>query len=68
MSRRFSSDSYGQHIGWMGPDRYRLKWTVDRYCARSRLRFPTTYRRDTDLTGAMRFAKKWDIPMPEYKS
>lgn len=47
------------------PGCYRLSWTIDRYYAGSRLRFPTTMRRDTDEKGARRFAKKWDIQFPE---
>ncbi len=57
--------SYGHSIRRIGPDHYRLSWTHDRKVAGSRLRFPTTIRRDTDRAGAERFAKKWGITPPE---
>lgn len=64
MSRFNSSGSYAHSVTLMGGDWYRLWWTVDRYASNSRLRFPTTYSRDTGLAGAKRFAKKWDLEMP----
>lgn len=48
----------------MGDDWYRLHWTYDRYYSGSRLRFPQGRSRDTDLAGAQRFAKKWDLSAP----
>ena len=51
------------HSNWGGW--YEISWTVDRYVSGSRLRFPTTYTRDTDEAGARRFCKKWGIPLPE---
>lgn len=68
MSRHSSSESYGHSIRRCFYDCYDISWTVDRYCKGSRLRFPTTYTRDTDHAGALRFAKKWDIAPPEDKS
>jgi hypothetical protein len=65
MSRHRSSGSRGHHIERLCPGCYRLSWTVDRYYATSRLRFPTRYSRDTDEAGAVRFAKKWNVPLPE---
>jgi hypothetical protein len=64
MSRHSSSGSSYHAIQRIGPDHYRLSWTVDRYVRGSRLRFPTTSTRDTDLAGAIRFAKKWEIDPP----
>jgi hypothetical protein len=61
MSRFSSSGSYDHAAVQIGFDHYRLHWTVDRYVNGSRLRFPTGYSRDTDLDGAQRFAKKWEI-------
>lgn len=51
----------------LGPDEFRLRWTVDlsfkskegEWCPTSRERH-----KDTDLEGARRFAKKWRIQMP----
>lgn len=65
MSRHSSNGSTDHRIrtGLFGF--YVISWTVDRYVQGSRLRWPTTYRRDTDRAGAERFAKKWDVPMPE---
>lgn len=59
--------SYGHHIQKIGPDHYRLSWTVDFHYPTSRLRFPRQFRRDTDKVGALRFAKKWNRKMPEDK-
>lgn len=55
--------SYGHYIQFIGWDTWRTSWTVDRYYKGCRLRFPTTYRRDTDKAGAIRFCKKWGIPI-----
>lgn len=44
---------------------YRLTWTVDRYYAGSRSRFPRTMSRDANETGAKKFAVKHGIQMPE---
>lgn len=59
------SGGYGHSISKVAHDHYRLSWTVDRKYEGSRLRFPTSYRRDTDAIGALRFARKWDCEMPE---
>lgn len=65
MSRHRSAGSYGHAISRMGHDWFRLHWTVDRYYQGSRLRFPRGASRDTDFAGAMRFAIKWGLPMPQ---
>lgn len=57
--------AYGHSIKRIGNDHYRLSWTIDRKAAGSRLRFPTTTTRDTDSVGALRFAKKWELRVPE---
>lgn len=62
MSRHTSQTSRGHSVRLIGPGHYRLFWTVDRYISGSRLRFPTTYTRDTDFDGAMRFVKRWKLP------
>lgn len=50
---------------WNSWGDFTISWTFDRYYADSRLRFPHTYRRDTDEAGAKRFCKRWGIPFPE---
>jgi hypothetical protein len=60
--------SYGHGIERIGPGHYRLRWTVDRRYAGSRLRFPTSTNRDTDIEGAERFAKKWGLTVPQPKT
>lgn len=65
MSRHNSSGSRGHAIQHIGHGIYRLYWTVDRYYANSRLRHPRSYSRDTDEAGARRFAKRWDIELPD---
>jgi hypothetical protein len=45
-------------------DCWMIYWTVDRKVAGSRLRFPTEHSRETDFAGAVRFAKKHDLPVP----
>lgn len=67
MGRYSSNGSYGHHIRRIAEGHFRLSWTVDRYYANSRLRHPRTATRDTDTAGAERFAKRWDIAMPETK-
>lgn len=59
---------YAHSIQRIAADHYRLSWTVDRKYVGSRLRFPTTMRRDTDEAGARRFAAKWGVAMPAPKS
>lgn len=43
---------------------WRMRWTVDRRVRHGgrHLRWPTTFVRDTDATGARRFAKKHGLP------
>ena len=65
MGRYSSSTAYGHSIRSFGPGFYEMCWTVDRYYAGCRLRFPTTYRRATDTTGAKRFCKKHGLTMPK---
>jgi len=64
MGRHRSSGSYGHRVSKVGPDHYRLQWTVDRYYAGSRLRHPRVDWRDTDKAGAERFAKRWGVEVP----
>ena len=59
------SGGYGHNVRRIAFDHYRLSWTVDRKYAGSRLRFPTSFNRDTDEAGAKRFARKWDLLWPE---
>ena len=56
--------AYAHDLRKIAHDHYRLSWTVDRKYAGSRLRFPTSYQRDTDEIGAKRFAKKWGLELP----
>lgn len=65
MTRHRAAVSYSHRIERIGVD-YRISWVVDRYYEGSRLRFPHTYSRYTDLAGATRFAKRhgltWEAP------
>ncbi len=67
MGRHSKSNSYRHSIQPIGDDHYRLHWTVDRYYSGSRLRHPSTTQRDTDRRGAERFAKRWNLMMPNVK-
>lgn len=64
MGRYSPQHSYSHAIDVLPYGGYRLLWTVDRYYKGSRQRFPTTYRRDTEYDGAVRFAKRWGLPVP----
>lgn len=64
MSRK-STKGYGHRIQRIGPDHYRISWVTDRHYASSRLRFPQGMSRDTDESGARRFASKWGCKFPE---
>lgn len=64
MGRHSSNPGYGFRIQYLELDGYRLSWTQDRYYTGSRLRWPRTFTRDTDLAGARRFAKKHNVPLP----
>jgi hypothetical protein len=70
MSRHRSSRSKSHWVERISSDHYRLHWVVDRYYSWSNLRHPRSYRRDTDEAGAKRFAKRWnvEIPNPGYSS
>ena len=57
--------AYGHDIQWIADDHYRLSWAIDRKYPSSRLRFPTSFSRDTDEKGARRFARKWGLDVPE---
>lgn len=61
MSRFNSAGSYGHAVQRIGRDHYRLSWVVDRYYSGSRLRYPRVGTRDTDLAGARRFARRWEL-------
>jgi hypothetical protein len=65
--RKLNMSSYAHKIQYIGPDHYRLHWTVDHKYSGSRLRFPRGHSRDTDEAGAKRFSKRWNRPMPEVK-
>lgn len=65
MSRHNSRGSYGHRIKRERDDEYVISWTIDRYYAGSRLRHPLGRSRDTNKKGAIRFAKKCNIQMPE---
>ena len=65
MSRYSSSGSTGHGIQRFGPDEFRISWVVDFYYRGSRLRWPRQFTRDTDRAGALRFSRRWGVPMPE---
>ena len=65
MSRHNNRGSYNHRIKKEREDEYVISWVTDRYYAGSRLRHPLGHRRDTNKKGALRFAKKWNISMPE---
>jgi hypothetical protein len=68
MGRYSSTSSYDHRITDTRDGFYRLSWCVDYYSSGSRLRFPRGFRRDTDIDGAKRFAKKWSVPLPSTPS
>lgn len=59
---RGPSGSSNHRIWKLHADEYRLSWTVARKYGR--LLYPRRYTKDTNLAGAQRFAKKWNLPMP----
>lgn len=61
MGRHGKGSARGFRVRWIGPDHYRMTWTVDRYYKGSMLRFPTGFHRDTDRRGAELFARKHEI-------
>lgn len=65
MGRISNSGSYNHRIFYIAPDDYEICWTVDFKYSGSRLRFPQGRRRSTTKKGAERFAKKWNIEMPQ---
>lgn len=60
-----ASKSYGHRWKKLESDVYRLTWVYDRKFLGSRLRHPQSVSRDTDHAGAVRFAKKWGISLPD---
>lgn len=64
MSRHRPSCSYGHSIRLISDDHWRLYWMVDRYYEGDRLRHTTGASRDTDMAGAIRFCKRWKLPLP----
>lgn len=57
--------AYGHDVRQIAHDHYRMSWTIDRKYEGSRLRYPTTFSRDTDERGAKRFAKRWKLDWHE---
>lgn len=53
--------SYNHSIRYAGYGCYDISWVVDFKYNGSRLRYPRCMKRNTDLNGAKRFAKKWGI-------
>ncbi len=68
MSRHRSQTSTGHRIKLLGSGDYRISWTVDYYYPGVRIRFPRTCQRHTDRAGAERFAKRWNVKMPEARA
>jgi hypothetical protein len=56
--------AYAHKYRRISHNHYRLSWSFDVKIAGSRLRWPRTISKDTDLAGAWRFAKKWDLSPP----
>jgi hypothetical protein len=67
VTRHRAASSYGHLILHLGAGSFRISWTVDRYYAGSRLRYPRGFERVTDLAGARRFARKHGLPAPDSK-
>lgn len=65
MGRYTPSESYDHRCRRHSGNFFTISWTVDKYREGCRLRWPATYRRDTDEKGARRFCKKWGIKFPE---
>jgi hypothetical protein len=61
MSRYNASNSYGFKCKKTQYGDYDISWIFNRYYSGSRLRFPQTRSRLTDLKGAKRFCKKHNI-------
>jgi len=49
----------------LGCGDYEISWVIDFYYPDSRLRFPRTIRRITDVKGAKRFCKKHNLVFKE---
>lgn len=64
MSVTRNSSAYGHSYRRAGDGWFILSWCIDYKYSGSRLRYPRTFQRDTDLVGAKRFAKKWKLPEP----
>jgi len=60
--------SYNHDCSYIAGGSWEIRWTVDRYYAGSRLRFPTTYRRIADESGAKRFCQRWNVEFPPAKA
>ena len=65
MSRHRSSGSYRHGLSSLGGGDWRLHWTVDRYYSGARGRHPRISHLNTDTAGALRFCKRWGIPIPD---
>ncbi len=53
---------YSHRVRYIGWGVWRISWVFD--TKHRRIRYPRTLSRDTDLAGAQRFAKKWNLPLP----
>lgn len=63
MSRYSGGGSYGHDCKKLNENWYVISWIVDYYYDSSRLRFPRTFRGNTDEVGAKKFCKKHDISL-----
>jgi hypothetical protein len=66
MGRFSKSHAHGFSLKRMGPDHWRMFWTVDFYYPTSRLRHPRGFSRDTNDAGALRFAKMHGLAAPNH--
>lgn len=65
---RYSPGRSYRHRIRKTPWGYEISWQVDYYCRGNRVRwhrFPRLFKRDTDLAGARRFAKKWGLVLDD---
>jgi hypothetical protein len=61
--RFIQGDSYDHRVRRLGPDAYILSWTVDRTYPATGHKHPVVQRRHTNKHYAIKFIRKWKLPL-----
>ncbi len=66
MKKNIRSRTYGHKISIFDDEYYNISWNIDFFkYPNSKFKFTSGFSRITDIEGAKRFSKKWNVPIPD---